>query len=247
MVTAPSSFELQGQRILVQGWAESAHGYHYQGRLLDNYLVVRELGRGANGVVFLVRNELLDRTEALKIWSQLRTRDKRDKIAQGIAEARKTHNAYGEVVPAIYHAEIVAGVFFVTMEFVEGILLKNLLLLPLTDVQRYQLAWAYLRAIMATTRNGTFHGDAHSANVMVQMDTLDAPGGVTLLDFGTSIFFGQERAEARHWQVVHETIISILGETGKSEQFDRIHRTPFKERLGAYTSLLTIWRDRRHF
>ncbi len=248
MTKAAQGFELQGQRIFVWGLTKSAHGYHSAGQTLENYQVVRELGRGANGVVFLVKNDLLNRTEALKIWTKLRTRDKRDKVAQGIAEARKAHSAFGEFTPAIYHAEIVAGVFFVTMEFVEGTLLKNLLRLPLSDVQRYLLAFAYLNAIGATTKNGTFHGDAHSANVIVKADVLNELSGVKLLDFGTSIFIGRERAEARHWLVVHETLLSIIGETDKSDpSFGRILEMPFKKRLSAYAGPLTSWRDHRHF
>ena len=35
---------------------------------LNNYTFIKELGEGANGIVYLVENNLLKRKEALKIW-----------------------------------------------------------------------------------------------------------------------------------------------------------------------------------
>lgn len=178
------------------------------GGLLEGYYVIRELGAGANGVVFLVQNELLDRKEALKIWTRLRSRDDRDKVQQGIAEARKANQAFGEFVPAIFHAAVAHGNFYTTMEYVPGVTLKEYLQQPRDDEDLWWLGRLYINAISSSTREDLRHGDAHWGNVMV----LEEPRGLSirLLDFGTSIFTEHDASEERHWRIVRETFHRIL-------------------------------------
>jgi serine/threonine protein kinase len=45
----------------------------------NNYDIVKEIGRGANGIVFLAKNLTLAREEALKIWYKQNSSDKRDR------------------------------------------------------------------------------------------------------------------------------------------------------------------------
>ena len=63
-----------------------------KGTKLNNYTFIKELGEGANGIVYLVENNLLKRKEALKIWRKKNLNDKRDKVMQGLQEAAKQAN-----------------------------------------------------------------------------------------------------------------------------------------------------------
>jgi serine/threonine protein kinase len=111
------------------------------GTAFDHYTVVREIGRGANGVVFEVVNRLLNRREALKVWLTLRVGDTRDKIEQGIQEARKASIAAPAHAVTVYHANILAGFFYATMEYVDGLTLKTLLHAP-KNSRGYELSYS---------------------------------------------------------------------------------------------------------
>ena len=78
---------------------------------VGDYSITREIVRGANGIVFEADDNLLDRKVAIKIWTKLKPNDRRDKIQQGIAEARKAYQAKREEVAEIYHAGITSNLF----------------------------------------------------------------------------------------------------------------------------------------
>jgi serine/threonine protein kinase len=177
----------------------------------------RELGRGANGIVFLARNRLLDRDEALKVWLKLRASDSRDKFAQGLREARKACAAAGKYVVPIYNAGTIGNrYFYATMEFVKARTLAEYLKSGPDLQERSHLAVTYVEALQATAAAGILHGDPHAHNVLV----LEKPyphkpskkyfDTIKLLDFGTSRFTAPARHDERHWRVVDETIQRIF-------------------------------------
>ena len=49
----------------------------------------KEISRGANGIVFLAHDYILERNVAVKIWTSLRNNARRNKILQGYNETRK--------------------------------------------------------------------------------------------------------------------------------------------------------------
>ena len=95
---------------------------------LPSYSFLKEIGRGANGVVILCQNLLLDRPEAMKIWLKLRPRDLRDKLEQDVREARNAAAATGDAAVAIYSAgALLDKYFYMTMEVVNGCTLESYL------------------------------------------------------------------------------------------------------------------------
>jgi serine/threonine protein kinase len=59
---------------------------------LQNYIVIKPIGEGANAKVFLVHNQILDRNEALKIWLPRKNHIKVDE-KRFFAEVKKMHNS----------------------------------------------------------------------------------------------------------------------------------------------------------
>ena len=121
---------------------------------IGNLLFVKELSRGANGIVFLAKDTVLDRKVAFKIWLKLRPKDIRGRKNQGLYEAKKTcfaedvlsewqdnklDNPYfisdksdifsvsKQLVGQIYFAGFYKDCFFTVMEFINGITLEDFL------------------------------------------------------------------------------------------------------------------------
>jgi len=192
--------------------------------------VVRMLGQGANGAVFLAQNETLQRTEAIKVWARLRSKDKRDKLKQGLEEARKAAAVAGEFFAQIYSGGIIEEKhFYVVMEYVDGQTLDTVLNSPAYQKRlnfhwRMKLAESYMKAIELTTEAGVMHGDAHTKNVLLSIsepNDNDEPWlrdvksrtlwfSMKLVDFGTSYNRAPEKFERRHWETVTETVRRIL-------------------------------------
>jgi len=198
-----------------------------RGAPVEHYAIIHEIGRGANGIVFEAVNRLLDRREALKIWLALRPDDTRNKIEQGMQEARKASTAAPSHAAAIYHANMIRGVFYATMEYVDGITLKSALNTAPHDRDeegwpRYEEGWprlnyarAYIDALRATSADGLLHGDPHWNNVVMVRGnndlSMEAYATAKFVDFGTSHFTAPEHFEARHWRVVEEQLDRALG------------------------------------
>lgn len=191
-----------------------------------------EIGRGANGVVFDAKHIHLDRTCAVKIWLRLRAGDNRDKLVQGIEQARKLAASHPDWVAQCYDSDVISDVFFASMELIPGQALRTYLQRPLQKRDLWWLARLYLNGITKTTTEYTAHGDAHVGNVLVYEHIVsDYEKGTRLkfIDFGTSIFLGGANWRERHWRVVEETMMRILaGFNGLSDA--RKTHGPFPER-----------------
>lgn len=187
------------------------------------------LGAGANGIVFHVNNEFLNREEALKIWIKTKSNDKRNKIYQGILESQKIVSSKSSYVVDIYSAGINNDHYFITMEYINGVPLKHFYKSE-NSIERWSLALDYIDAIEAITTNDLFHGDPHGGNVIVSK----IHGQIKIIDFGTSSFNGKNKSIDRHWNVFNETMIILLSKIDGYEHWTG----RFKPRSGRYA-----WRD----
>jgi len=184
---------------------------YINGAPLQSHQIQKELGNGKNGVVYLAFNSILQRLEALKVWRTLDSKDKRNKLAQGLREAQKLAKVSPEYAATIYDAREVGGVLIATMEYVAGHTLSHYQSTASPDVC-LGLAELYLAAIIETTTDETRHGDAHANNVMVYTDNADPNVPrlrLKLLDFGTSLYSGKDASEDRHWRLVKKTIVDL--------------------------------------
>jgi serine/threonine protein kinase len=201
---------------------------------LGDYEIIKEVSRGANGIVFEGVDTLLARKVAIKIWTKLRANDSRNKIQQGILEARQAYQAKRENVVEVYHAGITNNHFFVVMEYINGAPLKqylsqNIVLLP----NRIKFAHALLHLCDELHEDNIFHGDLHASNILLvktpelfteelrmrkglEYDTnklyiyLNYNSNFKIIDFGTSHFAPQGFSKKRHFQLIIATIDELL-------------------------------------
>lgn len=172
-----------------------------------NYTIIRYIGGGKNGKVYLVKNDILLREEALKVWIK-NDEDKRDKVKQGLLESQKLSKINGVHSVQIYNASIFENHIIANIEYFEGQTLKDFI----KDKTPYQICCVlqeYLNAINKTSNLDTYHGDPHSKNVLVRLekDKYETRLVLKLCDFGTSFFSNKNFSFKRHWNIVYKTII----------------------------------------
>ena len=162
--------------------------------------------------MYEAEDRYLQRKVAIKVWTKLRPRDKRDKIEQGIAEARKAHSADHKHVLEIYHAGVSCGVFFMVMEYFDGVPIRQYIHEAQPPLgRRVPFARKVLSVCWDLHDQEIFHGDLHSNNVLVRKKkdlnmatygndiTLDDYPDFKIIDFGTSHFAHRSFSENRYF------------------------------------------------
>ena len=152
---------------------------------IGRYTVLRQLGRGGMGVVYAAYDDELDRKIALKVLGSAATEGTQGKTRMH-REAQALAKLSHPNVVQVYEVGGVGNQIFLTMEYVEGLDLKEW-----QAAQRRpwrQLLEVYLQAgrgLAAAHQAGLVHRDFKPANAIVGDD-----GRVRVLDFGLA------RAEA---------------------------------------------------
>lgn len=151
------------------------------------YRLVRELGRGATGVVYLARDAELDRDVAVKLLHpHLAGTERADALARFFHEAR--------VMASLRHPNVVAVLDMdeasrrIVMELAAGGTLRDVLRErgPRPLRRAIERHGQILSALAAAHRRGIVHCDLKPANLMFRRD-VDLPGAEVMLgDFGVA-------------------------------------------------------------
>jgi Tol biopolymer transport system component/predicted Ser/Thr protein kinase len=150
------------------------------GSTLGHYTIVRKLGSGGMGEVFLAQDTTLSRQVALKVVLPEVAADP-VRRARFEAEARAVAALNHPNIVTVHSIEHAGDVHFITMEYVSGEPLSAQIPrgtgLPL---QRFlDLAVPLVEAVAAAHQQGVTHRDLKPDNVMVTGD-----GRIKVLDFG---------------------------------------------------------------
>jgi tRNA A-37 threonylcarbamoyl transferase component Bud32 len=195
------------QRVEVVDGAVSLDGRKLA--LPEGLFVERELlPRGANGYVFLALDRFLQRKVVVKVWVP-KAADWRDKIAQGVAEARKIASLRHPNIAEVFSAgQPTPNLFFLTMEYLEGPTLTQWLSAAGVDFyDRYRVWSGIYAALVFAHRQGVYHGDIHGGNVIV------VGTSPKVIDFGTSLFAGdRSRSQSRESRLIVELVGAIFPE-----------------------------------
>ncbi len=147
-------------------------------KTIHRYEVVRRLGGGGMGVVYLARDPVIGRDIAIKL---LRFGDDEDARARFQREVRIAGNLAHPNIVRIYDAGDYAGQPFIAMEYVEGQTLDSLIKAgePLELQHKLDLMIDLAEAMAAAHANGIVHRDIKPSNLIV-----DARRRLKVLDFG---------------------------------------------------------------
>ncbi|MCG8425404.1 MAG: serine/threonine-protein kinase [Proteobacteria bacterium] len=163
------------------------------GDTIDHYELIRELGRGGMGVVYLARDTKLARLVAIKFLL-----DKHARLSDRfLIEARATARCHHENIVIIHDVNRYRDHSFMVLEYLPGQPLRALLDRgPLPAQRAVELMIPVLRALARAHAHGIIHRDLKPENVFVT-DT----GAIKVVDFGIAKVLSGRTAESMSWQV----------------------------------------------
>jgi serine/threonine-protein kinase len=136
------------------------------------YEILRELGRGGAGAVYLATDRQLDRPVALKFLQHARPAD----MERFVREARFTARLNDPAVVQVYEAGEAQGVPFIAMQYVDG---GNLATVDMDVRGVLDVARQVASALAHAHREGIVHRDIKPENILV-----DRGRRAFLTDFG---------------------------------------------------------------
>jgi len=149
------------------------------GQQLLHYCLIKKIGKGGMGEVYLARDSKLNRNVALKVLPQEVAADA-DRRARFAREAQAVAALNHPNIVTIFSVEEDDGVHFITMERVEGKTLTELLPRGGFALNKLlEIAIPLADAVSNAHRAGIMHRDLKPDNVMI-----DAEGRLRVLDFG---------------------------------------------------------------
>ena len=149
---------------------------------IGRYEIVGELGKGAMGIVYKALDPMIGRTVAMKTMRvDVHGMEADEMLKRFQNEARAAGVLQHPNIVTIYDAGEQDGMFYIAMEYIEGVTLHSLILqnrvLPVEQIIDYS------RQICAgldqAHAHGVIHRDVKPANIMIMPDGL-----VKIMDFG---------------------------------------------------------------
>ncbi|MEM7454100.1 MAG: SUMF1/EgtB/PvdO family nonheme iron enzyme [Planctomycetota bacterium] len=150
--------------------------------LIGRYVVVRSVGKGAFGEVFLAQDPDLDRQVAIKVPSQKRI-DMGGGADEFLVDARAVAGLdHSNIVP-VYDCGVTAGGnCFVVSKYIKGKDLRSEIRKGIEHTEAGRITSTLARALHVAHRAGIVHRDVKPANVI-----LDEHREPHLLDFGLAL------------------------------------------------------------
>ena len=149
------------------------------GSVLSHFRIVRAIGRGAMGEVYLADDLKLGRQVALKLLPAAFQQD-RDRAQRFEREARAAAALNHPNIMAVYEVGHCGEQPFIAAEYVDGETLADRLSRgPLPEAEAMRLAEQIAEALAAAHEKGVIHCDLKPANIKITPD-----GTVKVLDFG---------------------------------------------------------------
>jgi len=159
-----------------------------QGTVAGRYRVVREVGRGGMGAVWLCIDERLGRHVAVKQVGHV-TGETAPDVARAMREARSSAPLNHPNVVAIYDAIDEGDHIWLVMEYVEGRTLAQIIAEdgPVQPDQVAQIGAQVAAGLAAAHDRGTVHRDIKPSNILIGPE-----GRAKISDFGISRTVGED-------------------------------------------------------
>jgi hypothetical protein len=156
--------------------------------ILDRYRLVRQIGTGGFGVVWLARDERLERDVAVKVLPRAERTDPRAQ-REAFAAARLNHPG----IVALYELADDEDARYLVSELVRGRTLGELTAAEaLSDRDVARIGIALCDALEHAHAAGVVHRDVKPANVMIPDSPAEGAAVAKLMDFGIAQLAGAE-------------------------------------------------------
>ncbi|CAN5577217.1 hypothetical protein BH10ACI1_BH10ACI1_33540 [soil metagenome] len=149
------------------------------GQILGHYEIIKPIGAGGMGEVFLAKDTRLKRNVALKLLSAEFTADK-ERLRRFEQEAFAASSLNHPNILTIYEIGAADEMNFIATEFIEGETLREFAKSEdLTFQKIAEIAAQVVSALSAAHESGIVHRDIKPENIMIRRDRI-----VKVLDFG---------------------------------------------------------------
>jgi serine/threonine protein kinase len=157
-------------------------------RPFGRYLIVRTLGKGGMGTVYLAHDEQLDRPVALKI-PHISAEDGPEVLGRFYREAQAAANLHHPNICPVYDVGDIDGVPYLTMAFIDGRPLSELIRggRHLPERQAAEIVQQIALAMQEAHHRGVIHRDLKPANIHINQQ-----GQPVVMDFGVARWMNHE-------------------------------------------------------
>ena len=180
------------------------------GKVIGGYRVIRRIGSGGMGSVYLAEQSSMKRFVALKVLNDELAEDQAF-IEDFMNEAKLAGRLNHPNIVRVYDFGKLENTYFIAMEYVDGQTLKDRVdnegKLPILDV--VHIVQAVGGALEHAHKNGIIHQDIKPQNIMMTQS-----GEVKLADLGLARFAG-DNPDERHRKVIIGTPHYMSPEQGK--------------------------------
>jgi len=176
---------------------------YHAGEKVSHYAIVKTIGTGGMGTVFLARDLILDRLVAIKILLAESNSDPERK-RRFLQEAKTASSLNHPNIVTIYEIGSAGSRDFIAMEYMAGRTIKQCAGetgLPLQDALRYAVQIA--EGLAAAHAAHVVHRDLKPSNIMVT-----DRGAVKILDFGLAKLIRTDLGDATRTQATDPGVIS---------------------------------------
>jgi serine/threonine protein kinase len=179
-INSPAVAEVASLLIVEDGAAEVSKDRLDNGQQLSHYRIIRKLGAGGMGEVYLAEDTRLDRTVALKILPADVASDKR-RMQRFKQEAKLASSLNHPNILTIFEFGDTESLHFISSEYVDGSTLRqHVKSAPLKLPEIIDISAQVVAALDAAHEAKIVHRDIKPENVMVRR----RDGVVKVLDFG---------------------------------------------------------------
>ena len=151
----------------------------YRGKTFGSYKILEEISRGAMGVVYKARQQVLKRVVALKVLiaGDLATEAQ---VARFQREAQAAAKLRHPAIVPIHDVGVYDGKHYYTMDFIQGRPLSALVAAgEITPRRALDITFEVAQALDYAHAEGVIHRDIKPSNIMI-----DPEGGIHVMDFG---------------------------------------------------------------
>ena len=166
--------------LVAEMFAEKDNHTNLIGTEIGHYKIIKLLGKGGMGEVYLAEDTKLDRLVALKILPQEFSQNADRMRHRFVREAKAASRLNHPHIAHVYEIGESKGVNFIAMEFVEGVSLREKIHGERVDLRTLLKYLTQVADGLAKAHNaGIVHRDLKPDNLMISGD-----GFAKILDFG---------------------------------------------------------------
>ena len=174
------------------------------GTTIGHYRIIRQLGKGGMGEVYLAEDTRLDRQVAIKVLPE-RLRQNTERLARFRREAKAAASLTHPNIATIYALEDIEDLLLITMEYVDGKPLSGHIPSGGMDLDTFFATFIPLADALAHAHgHGRIHRDLKPANIMIAPD-----GTPKILDFGLARIIDPDPVQAAFEESETETTPEI--------------------------------------